>query len=248
MQSINLTEMNQTLDRMEEKALKKALDKSALEEIVADNETGKTVIKKAIKNDVKDITARKSISRPPESMSGYNSQKNTVQSSYNILQNTEPQDSDEEERRKSLESIPVFRDELDRKFGKKKSFVQETVPKPLFPYKTWTEEKTETVITDDITEPEPYVKPEIPDNIDEIINDHNMHLENTIKEDIIEKDTREQIVEEVIAEEVIEESSTDQTGEAEDEITEDGTIDDAVTNTVEEPEKAMEDIVTEPVQ
>lgn len=232
MQSINLTEMNQTLDRMEEKALKKALDKSALEEIVADNETGKTVIKKAIKNDVKDITARKSISRPPESVSGYNSQKNTVQSSYNILQNTEPQDSDEEERRKSLESIPVFRDELDRKFGKKKSFVQETVPKPLFPYKTWTEEKTETVITDDVTEPEPPVEPEIPDNIDEIINTHNMHLENTIKEE----------------EKVIEENSTGQTGEAEDEITEDGTIDDAVTNTVEEPEKAMEDIVTEPVQ
>lgn len=120
MQSVNLTEMNRVLDKIEENTHKKAfdkkvVDKSALEEVVTDNETDEILIKKSNNQD--------------------------------------------------LESIPVFRDELNKKFGKKKNSAQKIVSQPLFPYKAEVEEES----IDNASE----------SDIEEIINIHNMHLINT---------------------------------------------------------------------
>ncbi len=215
-QAVNLKEMNQTLDRMEEYAHKNALDKSALEEITTDNQTGKAVIKKNSKKEIPVL--RNTINKPaPEE---------------NIKpENTKPQESEEEKHRKDLENIPVFRDELDKKFGKKKNSVHEIKPKPLFTYKTDTTKTAETketimpVIIDEepeiIQETVPKIISETTDNIkdiDEIIKIHNMHLINTDneEEEIIEESaaTEESIVEEdIITEQNIIEENIDTVAE-----------------------------------
>lgn len=200
MQSVNLTEMNQTLDRMEASTYNKALDKSALEEIIADSDAGKVEVKKNSKKEISNLN-NKIYDKIP------------VKNSSNIQQKTKPYESDEKRRKKDLESIPVFRDELDKKFGKKKSFVQDNTPKPLFPYRdkikaeTEIEEESVPTIKDIKLEPEPK------NDIDEIISVHNMHLmdidsknndvidENIIEEETVEnniKDTKKDIVEDII--------------------------------------------------
>lgn len=256
-QAVNLKEMNQTLDRMEEYAHKNALDKSALEEITTDNQTGKAVIKKNSKKEIPVL--RNTINKPaPEE---------------NIKpENTKPQESEEEKRRKDLENIPVFRDELDKKFGKKKNSVHEIKPKPLFTYKTDTTKAAETtetketimpVIIDEeteiIQETVPKIISETTDNIkdiDEIIKIHNMHLINTDneEEEIIEESaaTEESIVEEDVEEDIITEQNIieENIDTVAEEIIETPTkpLVEIPAISYKKPEKTINHTVTEPIQ
>ncbi len=247
MQSVNLTEMNQTLDRMEKSADKKAFDKSTLEEIVTDNGTGRAAIKKNCKTETPELN-NKLYDKIP------------VKNNSNIQQK-----NNEENRIKDLESIPVFRDELDRKFGKKKSFVQDNASKPLFPYKDKIETETETkiegkpvtLINDIKLEPEP-VEQNLTDNnsnlntindIDEIISAHNMHLmdegnRNNDLEDI-EETIKKNIVEEIIEEDNVNEEENVIYEESLSEVK----ISKAVTEvSYKRPEKTINHVVPEPIQ
>lgn len=239
-QSVNLKEMNRTLDRMEEYAHKNALDKSALEEITTDDKTGKAVIKKTSKKETPVLKNIISKTEPKE--------------------NTKLQESKEEERKKNLESIPVFRDELDKKFGKKKSSVQEITQKPLFPYKTEATETKETVTPviidkepEAITETVSEIIPETTDNIkdvDEIIKIHNLHLIDTDNEDqeIIEENA---IAEEsTVKENVVENTVEEDTNAVIEEIIETPSkpLVEIPAISYKKPEKTINHTVTEPIQ
>jgi len=146
MQSVNLKEMNQTLDEIEENARQRALDRSAMEEILADDKTGKAVIKKTHKKDAMDKPSSRAISNGRDIVSKVPGNGNmlkldygsNINDSYNTpdipVQNADKEESDEERRRRNIENIPIFRDELNKKFGKKNK-AKEEGQVPLFPYK-----------------------------------------------------------------------------------------------------------------
>ncbi len=141
MQTVNLMEMNMTLDEIEENRRKEALANSTMEEIVSGNNSG---------NQAGNTTPKKKTmpKEPPEIKRP--SQAGNIKTE--IFTNNQPdieinnpvsspvkEESGEERRRKNLENIPVFRDELNKKFGKKRNIIQETGQEPLFPIKDFKE-------------------------------------------------------------------------------------------------------------
>ena len=148
MQSVNLKEMNQTLDGIEETERKNAINRSRMEEITLDNVSPLKGTKdidnrnskgtdgnKRKKSDVQSINEIQD-NWTDELKTGYTSRGQAVNKKDGALQhkdNIPRQETDEERRRRNLESIPVFRDELNKKFGKTPDGAQGM--KPLFPIK-----------------------------------------------------------------------------------------------------------------
>lgn len=150
MQSVNLKEMNQALDGIEENKRKNAVNRSNMEEITVDNVSPLKGTKDTA-NKRKDTDGNKSKesdiqleniseihNNGPEGLKtdyafmgqAVNKTDKPVQYKENSISR---QETDEERRRRNLESIPVFRDELNKKFGKNTDMVQGI--KPLFPIK-----------------------------------------------------------------------------------------------------------------
>ncbi len=140
MQSVNLMEMNMTLDEIEENKRKQAIGKNTMEEIVAGNKKPGKKEKPAIK-------------KPEEAViPGIVDEKVPVNDENNIVQK---QETDDERRKRNIENIPVFRDELNKKFGRKRNTVQEISQEPLFTIKD-TAEYIETGMPEKVTEPEDF--------------------------------------------------------------------------------------------
>ncbi len=140
MQSVNLMEMNMTLDEIEENKRKQAIGKNTMEEIVAGNKKPGKKEKPAIK-------------KPEEAViPGIVDEKVPVNYENNIVQK---QETDDERRKRNIENIPVFRDELNKKFGRKRNTVQEISQEPLFTIKD-TAEYIETGMPEKVTEPEDF--------------------------------------------------------------------------------------------
>ena len=140
MQSVNLMEMNMTLDEIEENKRKQAIGKNTMEEIVAGNKKPGKKEKPAIK-------------KPEEAViHGIVDEKVPVNDENNIVQK---QETDDERRKRNIENIPVFRDELNKKFGRKRNTVQEISQEPLFTIKD-TAEYIETGMPEKVTEPEDF--------------------------------------------------------------------------------------------
>ena len=140
MQSVNLMEMNMTLDEIEENKRKQAIGKNTMEEIVAGNKRPGKKEKPAIK-------------KPEEAViPGIVDEKVPVNDENNIVQK---QETDDERRKRNIENIPVFRDELNKKFGRKRNTVQEISQEPLFTIKD-TAEYIETGMPEKVTEPEDF--------------------------------------------------------------------------------------------
>lgn len=160
MQSVNLMEMNMTLDEIEENKRKQAIGKNTMEEIVAGNKKPgkkeKTAIKKPEEAVIPFAGADKPVIKKPEGIvpepgsSSIADEKVPANSGNNIVQK---QETDEERRKRNIENIPVFRDELNKKFGRKRNTVQEISQEPLFTIKD-TAEYIETDMTERVTEPE----------------------------------------------------------------------------------------------
>ncbi len=81
-------------------------------------------------------------------------EKVPVSDENNIVQK---QETDEERRKRNIENIPVFRDELNKKFGRKRNTVQEISQEPLFTIKD-TAEYIETGMPEKVTEPEDFIE------------------------------------------------------------------------------------------
>lgn len=140
MQSVNLMEMNMTLDEIEENKRKQAIGKNTMEEIVAGNKKPGKKEKPAIK-------------KPEEAViHSIVDEKVPVSDENNIVQK---QETDEERRKRNIENIPVFRDELNKKFGRKRNTVQEISQEPLFTIKD-TAEYIETGMPEKVIEPEDF--------------------------------------------------------------------------------------------
>ncbi len=162
MQSVNLMEMNMTLNEIEENKRKQALGRSTMEEIVAGNKKPGKKEKPAIKKPEEAVIPfagidKPSINRPDEAVKEAGStsivdEKIPVNNENNIVQK---QETDDERRKRNIENIPVFRDELNKKFGRKRNTVQEISQEPLFPVKD-TAEYIETGMPEKITEPEDF--------------------------------------------------------------------------------------------
>ncbi len=142
MQSVNLMEMNMALDEIEENKRKQAISRSTstMEEIVAGNKKTFQKEKPAIKKPEEAVVPFTGMDKPEQEAEG---------------QETERQETDDERRKRNIENIPVFRDELNKKFGKKRNIVQKTMQEPLFPIKDTTE-YMETGMPEKVTEPEDF--------------------------------------------------------------------------------------------
>lgn len=150
MQSVNLKEMNQALDGLEEDKRKNAVSRSKMEEITLDNVSPIKGTKdidnnhkytdgnKSKGNDIQLESINEIQDNGPEGLkTDYAFMGQAVNKKDKPLQYKEDsvarQETDEERRRRNLESIPVFRDELNKKFGKNTDGAQGM--KPLFPIK-----------------------------------------------------------------------------------------------------------------
>lgn len=162
MQSVNLMEMNMTLDEIEENKRKQGIGRNTMEEIVAGRKkTGKKE-KPAIKKPEEAVipftgTDKPAIKKQEEIVqeagsSGIVDGKVPAGNENNIVQK---QETDDERRKRNIENIPVFRDELNKKFGRKRNTVQEISQEPLFTIKD-TAEYIETKMPEKITELEDF--------------------------------------------------------------------------------------------
>ncbi|MCI9077727.1 MAG: DNA translocase FtsK [Lachnospiraceae bacterium] len=182
MQSVNLMEMNMTLDEIEERKRKQALGRNTMEEIVAGNIKPAKKEKPAIKKPEEAVIPFGGIDNPVKEEimqeagnSGIVDKKIPVNNENDTVQK---QETDDERRKRNIESIPVFRDELDKKFGRKRNSVQETSQEPLFPIKD-AAEYIDTGVPEKVTEPEDF------SGFNEFSNDYINDTSSDINDNII---------------------------------------------------------------
>ena len=124
MQSVNLMEMNMTLDEIEEKKRIRALENSTMEEIVAGNKKASKKVRPVIKRPSEAVIPFTGIDKPAledDKEDGNSSNEGIVNKNISVNNEsmvTQKHETDDERRERNLENIPVFRDELNKKFGK----------------------------------------------------------------------------------------------------------------------------------
>ena len=128
MQTVNLMEMNMVLDEIEENKRKEALGRIPMEEITIENAGGN-----AGGNTARKAEKKKTVPVKPEETRETIVPPVTRPASIEtpVIINEEKHETKE----KYESNIPVFRDELNKKFGRKRNTVQEPIQEPLFPIK-----------------------------------------------------------------------------------------------------------------
>ena len=190
MQSVNLMEMNMTLDEIEEKKRIRALENSTMEEIVAGNKKASKKVRPVIKRPSEAVIPFTGIDKPAledDKEDGNSSNEGIVNKNISVNNEsmvTQKHETDDERRERNLENIPVFRDELNKKFGKKRSIVQETGQEPLFPIK----DTAGFLETEMVKEPQSeYITDGVEENINNITEEY-------LKEDLVEKLTEDNVL------------------------------------------------------
>ncbi len=241
MQTVNLMQMNMVLDEIEENKRKEALGRSPMEEITIENpgaKTGGNTGRKAEKKKTMPEKPKETIVPPVIKTASTEIPVITREEKKEVKENQE----------KYVNDIPVFRDELNKKFGRKRNIVQETTQETLFPIKDIEETgfSSETNVEDgfdDIvlvhapesntntrTSPvtaEPVIPEytetpiEMPEDIQENINIPDRVTETAEKSIYTEEPEEEIIQEEIIQKEAIQEYITEDVIEEPEEETDD---------------------------